>query len=90
MRTRTQAGSNQEAGVEISDPRAVLRLEVARLTEAECREVSEYIDIMRSLKGEGDSRELFGDGFARRVSAMCDGRRGLSVAPLADTLNARA
>jgi hypothetical protein len=73
MRARTQAGPRQKTGVEITDQRSLLGREVAKLSQAECREVSEYIDIMRSLRREGASRGLFGDGFARPVSAMCDG-----------------
>ena len=73
MRTRTPAGSRHEVSRENSDPRSLLRREVAKLSEAECREVSEYIEIMRSLGREEASRGLFGDSLARRISAMCDG-----------------
>ena len=82
MRTRTPSGPTQESEVGISDPRTTLKLEVAKLTEAECREVSEYIEIKHSLRSEGVSYELFGDGYARRVSAMCDGRRRASFPPV--------
>ena len=88
MRTRTPTGSSQDLSRENSEPRSLLRREVARLTEAECREVNEYIEIMRSLRREGDSRGLFGDGFARRVSAMCDGGRHATASPSAETANA--
>lgn len=90
MCARSPAGTSQVAGGEISDPRALLRREVAKLTEAECREVCEYIEIMRSLKLEGASRGLFGDGLARRVSAMCDGGRRATVSLTVETANANA
>lgn len=56
-------------------PRALLRTKVAELSEAECSEVIEYIEVMRSLRREAADGVLFGDGFARRVSAMCEGGR---------------
>jgi hypothetical protein len=77
MSARTQTGLRVEVGVEISDPRALLECEVAKLTEAECREVYEYIEIMRSLRREGVSPRLFGGGFARLVPAMCAGSKSL-------------
>lgn len=55
--------------------RSLLRSKVAELTEAECDEVVEYIEVMRSLRREATDRRLFGDGFARRISAMCEGGR---------------
>ena len=57
------------------EPHSLLGREVAKLSEAECLEVSGYVEIMRSLRREGASRGLFGDGFARRIPAMCDGAR---------------
>jgi hypothetical protein len=48
---------------------------LAGLSEAECGEVIEYIEVMQSLRRQADDRGLFGDGFARRVSAMCKGRQ---------------
>jgi hypothetical protein len=45
---------------------------VTELSEAECREVIEYIEVMLLLRREAADRRLFGDGFARRVSAMCE------------------
>ena len=66
---------DERAG-EMSVPaRSLLRRKVAELSEAECGEVIEYIEVMRSLRGEAAERRLFGDGFARRVSAMCEGDR---------------
>lgn len=53
--------------------RSLLRSKLSELSEAECGEVVEYIEVMRSLRREATDRRLFGDGFARRVSAMCDG-----------------
>lgn len=88
MSTRIQAGPSPEAGVELSDPRSLLRLEVAKLTEAECREVNEYIEIMRALGREVASRGLFGDGFARRVSAVWGGAWRVATSPPADTQHA--
>ena len=55
--------------------RSLLRRKVAELSGAECREVIEYIEVMRSLRREAADRGLFGDGFGRRVSAMCEGER---------------
>jgi hypothetical protein len=52
---------------------------VAELSEAECGEVIEYIEVMRSLRREAADRMLFGDGFARRVSAVCEGTRPVSA-----------
>lgn len=90
MRARTQMGPRQKAGVETSDPRSLLKLEVAKLSEIECREVSEYIDIMRSLRQEEASRGLFGDGFARRVSALCDGGKRAVASTTVDIPNTQA
>lgn len=56
-------------------PRALLRSKVAELSEAECGEVIEYIEVMRLLHCEAADGGLFGDGFARRVSAMSKGRK---------------
>jgi hypothetical protein len=42
-----------------------LRSEVARLSEPECAEVLEYIEIMRALAGHGERA-------ARRVTAPAD------------------
>lgn len=69
---RENDGCAGEASVQ---PRSLLRSKVAELSEAECGEVFEYIEIMRSLRGEAADRGLFGDGFARRVSALCEGER---------------
>ena len=55
--------------------RSQLRGKVAELSEAECGEVIEYIEIMRSLRREAADHELFGDGLARRVSVVCEGGR---------------
>ena len=55
--------------------RSQLRIKVAELSEAECSEVIEYIEVMRLLRREAADRALFGNGFARRVSAMCEGGR---------------
>lgn len=55
--------------------RSLLRSKVAELSEAECGEVVEYIEVMRSLSRDAADRKLFGDGFARRVSALCEGWR---------------
>lgn len=55
--------------------RSLLRSKLAELSEAECAEVIEYIEVMRSLRREAADRRLFGDGFARRVSAICEGER---------------
>ncbi len=67
---------NEERAVETFVPdRSLLRRKVAELSEAECGEVIEYIEVMRSLRGEAANRRLFGDGFARRLSTMCDGEK---------------
>ena len=64
----------KRAGESSVAARSLLRGKVAELSEAECGEVIEYIEVMRSLRREAADRRLFGDGFARRVSAMCDGK----------------
>lgn len=65
----------RRAGEASVPARSLLRSKVAGLSEAECGEVVEYIEVMMSLRREAAARRLFGDGFARRVSAMCDGER---------------
>lgn len=62
-------------GAASAAPRSLLRSKVAELSEAECYEVIEYIEVMRSLRRESADRRLFGDGFARCVSALCEGNR---------------
>lgn len=62
----------ERAGEAPVPARSLLRGKVAELSEAECGEVIEYIEVMRSLRREAADRRLFGDGFARRVSARCD------------------
>lgn len=59
--------------------RSLLRGKVAELSEAECGEVIEYIEVMRSLRREAADRRLFGDGFARRVSAARESTRPVST-----------
>lgn len=68
-------GDDRRAGEAPAPPRSLLRSKVAELSETECAEVIEYIEVMRSLRHEAADRRLFGDGFARRVSAMCEGQR---------------
>ena len=68
-------GNDRRAGEASVEPRSLLRSKVAGLSEAECAEVIEYIEIMRSLRREAADRRLFGDGFSRRVSAVCGGGR---------------
>lgn len=65
---------DKRAGAASVPARSLLRSKVAELSEAECGEVVEYIEVTRSLRREAADRRLFGDGFARRVSAMCDGK----------------
>ena len=65
----------KRAGEASVPARSLLRGKVAELSEAECGEVIEYIEVMRSLRGEATDSRLFGDGFARRVSAVCEGKR---------------
>lgn len=71
-------GDDRRAGEASAQARSLLRGKVAGLSEAECAEVTEYIEIMRSLRGEAAERRLFGDGFARRASALCNGK-GLPI-----------
>jgi hypothetical protein len=70
--------NERRAGEASIQPRSLLRSKVSELSEAECGEVIEYIEVMRSLRREAADRRLFGDGFARRVSALCEGK-GLPV-----------
>lgn len=67
-------GNDERAAESSVTTRSLLRRKVAELSEAECGEVIEYIEVMRSLRSEAADRRLFGNGFARRVSAMCDGK----------------
>ena len=66
-------GDESSAGEDSVQTRSLLRCKVAGLSDAECAEVIEYIEVMRSLRREAADRGLFGDGFARRVSSMCEG-----------------
>lgn len=75
MVARIVPGDDKSEVVASAAPRALLRSKVAELSEAECGEVIEYIEVMRSLRREAAYGALFGDGFARRVSAMCEGGR---------------
>ena len=75
MVARFVPGKDEGAVAASAAQRSLLRSKVAELTEAECGEVIEYIEVMRSLRRQADDRTLFGDGFARRVSAMCEGKR---------------
>ena len=59
-------GSEESAGEASVPARSLLRTKVAELSEAECGEVIEYIEVMRSLRREAADRGLFGNGFARR------------------------
>ena len=68
-------GGNRRAEETSLQSRSLLRSKVAELSEAECGEVIEYIEVMRSLRREAADRRLFGDGFARRISAICTGGR---------------
>ena len=74
MAAQSVRGDESRAGEASAQPRLLLRGKVAGLSEAECAEVIEYIEVMRSLRREAADRGLFGDGFARRVSSMCEGR----------------
>lgn len=66
-----------------STKRLQLKRAVAGLSDAECREVSDYIEIMRSLRREAAAGNLFGDGFVLRslTRAETDGRLGVSPTP---------
>lgn len=68
-------GKDEDAVAASAEHRSLLRIKVAELSEAECGEVIEYIEVMRSLRREADDPRLFGDGFARRLSAKCEGNR---------------
>lgn len=72
----TKVVSNDDRrGGEASVPtRSLLRGKVDELSEAECGEVVEYIEVMQSLRRQAADRRLFGDGLARRVSALCEGK----------------
>ena len=72
---RNVQGKEGEAVAASSAARSLLRSRLAGLSEAECGEVIEYIEVMQSLRRQADDRGLFGHGFARRVSAMCKGRQ---------------
>lgn len=63
--------------------RSRLRSKLAELSEAECAEVIEYIEVMRSLRCEAADRRLFGDGFARRGRLRARRRRSLPLPALA-------
>lgn len=75
MAPELDRGNNRRAGEASVQVSSLLRGKVAGLSEAECAEVIEYIDIMRSLRREATDSRLFGDGFARRVSVMCEDER---------------
>jgi hypothetical protein len=63
----------------LSTQRWLLGREVARLSEAECREVSEYIEVMRSLRREAALSDLFGEVSALRRLTRADGEGRLRV-----------
>ena len=63
----------------LSTQRWLLGREVARLSEAECREVSEYIEVMRSLRREAALGDLFGEASALRRLTRADDEGRLSV-----------
>lgn len=53
-------------------PRSRIKQKVARLSEAECSEVLEYIEIMQSLQHEAARPDLFGERFAHPLTVMGD------------------
>jgi hypothetical protein len=53
-------------------PRSRIKQKVARLSEAECSEVLEYIEIMQSLRHEASRRDLFGERFAYARAVIGD------------------
>jgi hypothetical protein len=71
MTARVVPDVGERVGETSATSRSLLRSKVAALSEAECSEVLEYIEVMRSLRRESTDRRLFDDAFARRVSAMC-------------------
>ena len=84
---RTVPDKDEGAVVASAAPRSLLRSKVAELSEPECGEVIEYIEVMRSLRREAADHGLFGDGFARRVSSMCEGKGPAVRVPRAGTGN---
>lgn len=51
-------------------PSTRIKQKVARLSETECSEVLEYIDIMQSLRREAARRDQFDERSARTRSVM--------------------
>ena len=74
-------GKDEDSVAASAAHRSQLRSRVAELSEAECGEVIEYIEVMRSLRREAADRRLFSDCFARRVSSMCEGKRPAPQSP---------
>lgn len=79
MSTQNLPARDERASVAPSSARSLLRRRVASLSDAECGEVIEYIEVMQSLSREAADLHLFSDGFARRISAMCDGEKRAHV-----------
>ena len=78
---RIVPGKDEGAAAASAAHRSLLRIKVAELSEAECGEVIEYIEVMRSLRREAADRRLFGDSFARRVSSTCEGNQPAHQSP---------
>ena len=72
MSAQVVRGEGRRESVNQDSARSLLSKKLAGLSEAECGEVLEYIEVMRSLRREAADCLLFGDGFARRVSAVCE------------------
>lgn len=90
MSARTIPGTEEQSGHRPPTLRDLLSRQVAGLSEAECGEVADYIEVMRSLQSEIAGLVVLRDDFALLVSPPTE-RAGKSHAlPPAVTTDADA